>query len=57
MAIAVTLPNVTGALKKTSPEIAMGSLLSAPTMEKVVDEVTRWHQVEAYEMKTAPAPE
>ena len=41
---ALTLPTVTGASKKMSPLMAMGSLFSAPTMLYVVDEVTRTHQ-------------
>ncbi len=40
-----------------SPLSAMGSLLSAPTMEYVVDEVTRTHHAEVYEMKTEDRPE
>jgi hypothetical protein len=55
--IAVTLPKVTGAEKNTSPLTAMGSLLRAPTIEYVVDEVTRMHQAEQYEMKIAQRPE
>lgn len=54
---AETLPNVTGALKKMKPLTAMGSLFRAPTMEYVVDEVTRMHQAEQYEMKIVPRPE
>ncbi len=45
-AIAPTLPTVTGASKNTSPEMASGSLLSAPTMEYVVEDVIRTHQAE-----------
>lgn len=44
--MAVTLPNVTGAAKKMRPETAIGSLLRAPTIEYVVEEVTRMHQAE-----------
>jgi hypothetical protein len=44
--IAETLPNVTGAEKKMRPLMAMGSLLRDPTMEYVVEEVTRIHQAE-----------
>ena len=55
--IAVTLPNVTGAAKNTIPAIDIGSLLRAPTMEYVVDEVTRIHQAEQYEIRTVPRPE
>ena len=57
MAIAETLGSVTGASKKMRPLNAIGSLLSAPTMEYVVDEVTRTHQAEVYEMKTEDKPE
>lgn len=39
--MADTLPNVMGASKKTKPLIAIGSLFNAPTMEYVVDDVTR----------------
>lgn len=45
--MADTLLNVIGASKKTNPLIAMGSLFKAPTIEYVVDDVTRWHHVEA----------
>jgi hypothetical protein len=55
--MAVTLPNVMGALKKIRPLTAIGNLLRAPTIEYVVDEVTRMHQAEQYEMKTAASPE
>ena len=55
--IADTAPSVTGASKKMKPLMAIGSLLSAPTMEYVVDDVARWHQALAYEMPTAPRPE
>lgn len=37
--------------------MAIGSLLSEPTMEYVVDEVVRTHQAEAYDMPNADAPE
>lgn len=56
-AIAETLGTVTGASKNTSPLSAMGSLLRAPTMEYVVEEVTRTHHAEVYEMKTDDRPE
>jgi len=55
--IALTLPNVTGASKKTKPLIAIGNLLRAPTMEYVVEEVTRMHHAEQYEMKIVARPE
>lgn len=57
MKIAETLPIVTGAEKNTRPLMAMGSLLRAPTIEYVVDEVTRIHQAEQYEIKMAASPE
>lgn len=57
MIIADTLPNVTGALKKTKPLTAMGNLFRAPTMEYVVEDVTRMHQAEQYEMKIVASPE
>lgn len=41
--MAEQLASVTGALKNTSPEIAIGSLFNAPTMEYVVEDVTRTH--------------
>ena len=44
--IADTLGRVTGASKKISPLKAIGNLLRAPTMEYVVDEVTRTHHAE-----------
>ena len=44
--IADTLPKVTGALKKTRPLIAIGSLFKAPTIEYVVEDVTRMHHAE-----------
>jgi hypothetical protein len=44
--IALTLPNVTGASKKINPEMAIGSLFRAPTMEYVVEEVTRTHHAD-----------
>lgn len=46
MMMAETLPNVIGALKKTRPLTAIGSLLRAPTIEYVVEEVTRMHHAE-----------
>lgn len=55
--MAETLGNVTGASKKTSPDTAMGSLFNAPTMEYVVDEVTRTHHADVYEMKTDDRPD
>lgn len=55
--MAETLGKVTGASKKTRPEIAIGSLFRAPTMEYVVDEVTRTHHAEVYEMKTEERPD
>jgi hypothetical protein len=57
MMIADTLPKVTGALKKTKPLTAIGSLLRAPTIEYVVEEVTRMHQAEQYDMKMVARPE
>lgn len=57
MTMADTLPNVTGAAKKMIPLMAIGSLFSAPTMENVVDDVTRRHQIEQNEMKMPPRPE
>ena len=57
MKIADTLPTVTGAAKKIRPLMAIGSLLRAPTMEYVVEEVTRMHQAEQEEMKIAAMPE
>jgi len=57
MPMALTLGNVTGASKKTRPEMAMGSLLRAPTMEYVVELVTRTHQALVYEMKMELRPE
>lgn len=56
-AIADTLGNVTGASKKTNPLTAIGNLFRAPTMEYVVEEVTRTHQADVYEMKTEESPE
>lgn len=35
-----------GASKKIKPDKAIGSLFKAPTIEYVVDEVTRTHQPE-----------
>lgn len=55
--IAETDGIVTGASKKMRPLSAIGSLLRAPTMEYVVEEVTRTHQAEVYEMKTEERPE
>ena len=55
--MAVTLPKVTGASKKIRPLMAMGSLFSEPTIEYVVDEVTRMHHAEQYEMEMAARPE
>ena len=55
--IADTLGIVTGASKKIKPDIAIGSLLSAPTIEYVVEEVTRTHHAEVYEIKTEDKPE
>jgi hypothetical protein len=57
MKMADTLPKVTGAEKKTRPLIAIGSLFRAPTIEYVVEDVTRMHQAEQYEMKIAARPE
>ena len=55
--MAETLGNVTGASKKTRPEMAIGSLFKAPTMEYVVEVVTRTHQAEVYEIKADDKPE
>lgn len=55
--IAVTLLNVAGSPKKTMPDTAIGNLLSAPTIEYVVDDVVRTHHAEAYDMAKADAPE
>jgi hypothetical protein len=57
MKMADTLPKVTGAEKKIRPLIAIGSLFRAPTIEYVVEDVTRMHQAEQYEMKIAARPE
>lgn len=57
MNMAETLPKVTAASKNTRPLRAMGSLFKAPTIEYVVEEVTRMHHAEQYEMKIVPAPE
>jgi len=57
IAIALTLANVTGASKKTNPLTAIGSLLSAPTIEYVVELVTRTHHADVYEMNTEDSPE
>ena len=56
-AIAETDGIVTGASKKIRPLSAIGNLLRAPTIEYVVDEVTRTHQAEVYEIKTEERPE
>ena len=56
-AMADTLGTVTGASKKMRPLRAIGNLLRAPTIEYVVDEVTRTHQAEVYDMKTEERPE
>jgi len=48
---------VTGASKKIRPDTAIGSLLSAPTIEYVVEDVTRTHHADVYEMKTDDRPE
>ena len=55
--IAETPGIVTGASKKMRPLRAMGSLFRAPTIEYVVEEVTRTHQADVYEMKTEERPE
>ena len=55
--IAETLGMVTGASKKMRPLNAIGSLFKAPTIEYVVDEVTRTHQAEVYDMNTEESPE
>jgi hypothetical protein len=55
--IAETLGMVTGASKKINPDTAIGSLLRAPTIEYVVEEVTRTHHAEVYEIKTDDRPE
>jgi hypothetical protein len=57
MKMADTLPKVTGAEKKIKPLIAIGSLFKAPTIEYVVEEVTRIHQAEQYEINIAARPE
>lgn len=57
MKMAETEPKVTGASKKIRPEIAIGSLFRDPTIEYVVEDVTRTHQAVAYEMKIVPRPE
>ena len=46
-----------GASKKIKPDKAIGNLFKAPTMEQVVDEVTRTHQPEQYEIPTEAIPE
>lgn len=55
--IAETDGIVTGASKNIRPLSAIGNLLRAPTMEYVVDEVTRTHQADVYEMNTEERPE
>ena len=55
--MAVTLPNVMGTAKKTSPMMAKGSLLRAPTMAYVVEDVARTHHAVLNEMNTAMKPE
>jgi hypothetical protein len=57
MKIAEQLAKVAGASKKIRPLRARGSLFRAPTMEYVVDVVTRTHQAEVYEMKTVQRPD
>lgn len=54
--MADTLGMVTGVSKKMRPDTAIGSLLRAPTMEYVVDEVARTHHAEVYDMKIDAAP-
>lgn len=44
--IAETLGMVKGASKKMRPDTAIGSLLRAPTIEYVVEDVTRTHHAE-----------
>jgi hypothetical protein len=48
---------VTGAEKKINPLNAIGSLFKAPTMEYVVEEVTRTHHADVYEINTEERPE
>lgn len=55
--MAETLPKVTGASKKIRPDSASGSLFRAPTIEYVVEEVTRTHHADVYEMKTDDRPD
>lgn len=55
--MADTLLKVATSPKNTIPEMAMGSLLSEPTMEYVVEDVVRTHQAEAYDMPNAETPE
>jgi hypothetical protein len=57
MAMAESLPIVTWASKKTRPDKAMGSLFNAPTMEYVVEDVTRTHHADVYEINTDDKPE
>jgi hypothetical protein len=44
--MAETLGNVTGASKKMRPDSAIGNLFRAPTMEYVVEDVTRTHHAD-----------
>lgn len=55
--IADTLLKVATSPKNTIPEMAIGSLLSEPTIEYVVEDVVRTHQAEAYDMPNAETPE
>jgi hypothetical protein len=55
--MAETLGNVMGASKKIRPLRATGSLLRAPTIEYVVEDVIRTHQADVYEIKTEDKPE
>lgn len=55
--MAVHPPRVTGLPKNNRPLIANGSLFRAPTIEYVVEPVTRTHQADVYEMKTEDNPE
>ncbi|CAI4410348.1 CRE_HP_G0096950.mRNA.1.CDS.1 [Saccharomyces cerevisiae] len=45
-----------GASKNTNPANAMGNLFKAPTIEYVVEEVTRTHQPEQYDIPTDMSP-
>ena len=56
MAMAIVFAIVIDSAKNSSPEMAIGSLFSAPTMLYVVLLVTRTHQAEAYEMKMEERP-